>query len=80
MAREVTEFDASGVSQTIFDAHTHNYRKIGELAVDKDHLYTDVQRYVVTDDAETVAIVGNNADLEAVGITVVTQATETPNA
>lgn len=68
-----------GVSQAVFNVHTHNYRKIGELAVDKDHLYNDVRRYPVTDDGETVAIIGNNADLEAVGITVSTEPTGAPS-
>ncbi len=78
MARATEEIVATGVAQATFDAHAHNYRKINELAVDKDHLYNDVQRYAVADDAETVAIVGNNADLEAVGVTVATQPTTTP--
>ncbi len=78
MAREVTEFVASGVSQAAFDVHAHNYRKPTELACSVDHLYTTVLRYAITDDAETVAIVGNNADLEAVGVTVSTEPTTAP--
>ena len=78
MAREVIEVVATGVGQGTFDAHTHSYRKPTELAVSVDHLYTTVLRYPVTDDAETVAIVGNNADLEAVGVTVATLPTSTP--
>ena len=69
---------AGGVSGATFDAHSHNYRKLDEVAVSVDHLYTTVLRYSVTDDAETVAIVGNNSDLEAVGITVATGPTSTP--
>ena len=69
---------SDGVPQPTFDAHTHNYRKLNEVAVSVDHLYTDVLRYPVTDDTETVAIVGSNADLEAVGVTVATQPTSTP--
>jgi len=78
MVREVIEVVATGVAQASFDAHAHNYRKLGEVAVSVDHLYDPVLRYPVTDDAETVAIVGNNADLEAVGVTVSTQPTSTP--
>lgn len=79
MAREVTEFvGGGGISQATFDAHAHNYRKPTEIAVSVDHLYTTVLRYEVIDDAEVVAIVGNNADLEAVGLTVATEPTSTP--
>ena len=78
MAREVTEF-TGGVSQASFDAHTHNYRKVNEVGVSVDHLYTNVQRYALSDDAETVAFVGNNSDLESIGVTVATQATGSPN-
>ncbi len=78
MAREVIEVVATGVGQATFDGHTHNYRKQTELACSVDHLYNTVLRYPVTDDTETVAIVGNHADLEAVGVTVATQPTSTP--
>ena len=78
MAREVIEVVATGVGQATFDAHSHNYRKATEVAVSVDHLYDPVLRYSITDDTETVAIVGNNADLEAVGITVATSPTSTP--
>ena len=77
MARETIEV-STAVDQSTFDGHTHNYRKPTEIAVSVDHLYATVLRYPVTDDAETVAIVGNNSDLEAVGVTVSTQPTSTP--
>lgn len=79
MAVEKVYISGGGVAQAAFDAHTHNYRKQTELAVSVDHLYTTVLRYPVGDDEETVAIVGNNADLEAVGITVSTEPTGAPN-
>ena len=78
MAKLTEELVAAGVSQATFDAHTHNYRKATEIACDIDHLYTSVNRYPISDDSETVAIVGNNADLEAVGITVATLPTSIP--
>lgn len=78
MAIEKVYISGGGVAQAAFDGHTHNYRKLGEVAVSVDHLYTTVLRYPVADDEETVAIVGNNADLEAVGVTVATQPTSTP--
>ena len=79
MSREVTEFvGGGGISQATFDAHAHNYRKATEIAVSKDHLYDPVDRFPITDDAETVALCGNNTDVEAVGVTVSTLPTSTP--
>ena len=78
MAREVIEVVATGVGQATFDGHTHDYRKMTEIACSRDHLYTTVDRFPVSDDTETVALSGNNVDLEAVGVTMDTQPTSTP--
>lgn len=69
---------AGGVSQATFDTHTHGYRKMTQIGVSRDHLYSPVDRFDIVDDAEVVAFSGNNLDLEAVGITVATDQTETP--
>ena len=69
---------SGGVSQATFDSHTHGYRKFKQIGVSKDHLYTPVERFDIVDDAEVVAMSGNNLDLEAVGITVATEQTEVP--
>ena len=69
---------SGGVSQAAFDGHTHSYRKIAQIAVSKDHLYTPVDRFDIVDDSEVVAFCGNNLDIEAVGVTVATEETEIP--
>jgi hypothetical protein len=69
---------AGGVSQAAFDAHTHNYRKLMQLAVSRDHTYDPVERFDIVDDSEVVGFSGNNIDLEAIGVTVSTEATGTP--
>lgn len=74
----VKDYLADGVPQSEFDAHAHNYRKITQVGISVDHLYDPVLRYDVIDDAEVVAFIGNNADAEAVGITVSTELTTTP--
>jgi len=78
MAIEKVYISGGGVGQATFDGHAHNYRKLTDVACSKDHLYTEVDRFVVADDAETVALSGNNVDLEAVGVTVATEPTSTP--
>lgn len=78
MAREVTEFAISGVSQVVYDAHTHNYRKITQIGGDADDKWASPTLVDVVDDATTEA--HEQVDLEAVGVTVSTQPTETPNA
>ena len=80
MAIQEMEIDpnAGGVSSLVFDGHTHNYRKPTEIAVSRDHTYDPVDRFPISDDAETVAFSGNKVDVEAVGVTVATQPTSTP--
>ncbi len=77
MAREVTEFTSSGVSQTEFDVHTHNYRKITELGVDGVGSYASPARIAIVDDSE-VNITDSNK-VAAVRVSVATQSTEVPN-
>jgi hypothetical protein len=76
MAREVTEFVSSGVSQATFDAHTHPYRKITELGVDGQGTYGSPQRVAIVDDSEVNITDANK--VAAVGITVDTQETGIP--
>jgi len=77
MARQTEEIVASGVSQAVFDAHTHNYRQITGIGVDDDDKYLTPDKMDIVDDAETVA--ASNVDAEAVGITVATAPTSVPN-
>ena len=67
---------SEGVSQSVFDAHTHNYRKITWVGVDDDDKYLTPDKAEIQDDAETVAV--TNVDAEAVGVTVATSPTSTP--
>lgn len=76
MAKQ-TEEVAPGVSQAVFDAHTHNYRKITWIGVDDEDKYLSPDKTEIVDDAETVAATA--VDAEAVGITVATLPTEVPN-
>jgi hypothetical protein len=69
---------AGGVSQAEFDSHTHSYRKLTQIGVSRDHLYTPVERFDIVDDSEVVGFSGNNLDLEAIGVTVSTDATGVP--
>ncbi len=77
MAREVTEFPTGGVSQTVYDAHTHNYRKFTRVGVDGAGTYGSPVRTDILDDAE-VNLTDSNK-VAAVGITVSTQPTEAPS-
>lgn len=75
MAKQVAEV-AAGVSEAVFNAHIHNYRKITWIGVDDDDKYLSPDKMEIADDAETVA--ATNVDAEAVGITVATSPTSTP--
>ena len=77
MAKQTEEVVASGVSQAVFDAHTHNYRKLTVIGADDDDKFLSPTREPIVDDAETVA--ATSVDMEAVGITVATEPTEVPN-
>ncbi len=77
MAREVTEFPTGGVSQGVYDAHTHNYRKITQLGVDGNDEFLNPQRIAIADDSEVN--ITDSGKVAAVGVTVSTQPTETPN-
>ncbi len=76
MARQVAEI--SGVSEAVFSAHKHNYRKPIQLGVSNDEDYDPAYRFDVVDDSEVVAYAGSNLDLEAIGLTVATEPTTTP--
>ena len=76
MAREVIEYP-TGVSQSAFDTHTHNYRKPTNLGVDGVGNYGSPVRIAIVDDSE-VSITDSNK-VAAVGFTVSTQPTEAPN-
>ena len=62
---------------TTFEAHTHNYRKITQLGVDGAGDYGSPVRISIEDDTE-VDITDSNK-VASVGITVATQASESPN-
>lgn len=68
--------EAGGVSQTVFDAHTHAYRKITRIGGDSDDKWGSPTWVDVVDDGDSHA--AENVDLEAVGITVATEQTEIP--
>jgi len=65
-----------GVSQSEFDAHTHTYRKVTQIAADISKNWVIPTRTDVIDDTETW--VTDDNDLEAIGITVATSSTGTP--
>ena len=67
---------AGGVSLAVFNAHSHNYRKITWVGVDDDDKYLSPDKAEIVDDAETVAATA--VDAEAVGITVATLPTSSP--
>lgn len=76
MAREEVEYP-TGVSQSSFDTHTHNYRKFMQLGVDGQGSYNSPVRTDIVDDSEINLTDSNKVG--AVGITVSTEATEVPN-
>lgn len=76
MARQTEEIVATGVSQAVFNAHSHNYRKITQFGVDANKTYAGPTRVDIIDDQEVFGQDGT--DLEAVGITVATAPTTTP--
>lgn len=67
---------AGGVSQTEFDAHTHGYRKVTRIGVDDDDKWASPVWVDIVDDSDNVA--DTPVDVEAVGITVSTEQTDTP--
>ena len=75
MAKQTEEI--TGVSQTTYDVHTHNYRKFTQIGVDGVGSYASPVRTDIVDDSE-VNLTDSNK-VAAVGITVSTQATEVPN-
>ena len=77
MVRELIQYPA-GVSESVFDAHTHNYRKITWIGVDDDDKYLSPDEAEIADDTLTVAATA--VDAEAVGVTVATLPTGVPNA
>ena len=68
---------SSGVSQSEFDTHTHNYAKVTQFGVDSNKNYGSVTRIDIVDDSEVNGTDGT--DLESIGITSSTTATGTPN-
>ena len=76
MAREAVEYPA-GVSQSVFSAHTHKYRKITQLGVDQSSGWTNPSITDIVDDSLVTAEDGT--DLEGVGIAVATSETEAPS-
>lgn len=67
---------SDGVIQVVFDAHTHNYRKLTQIGGDADDKWASPTLVDVVDDATTEA--HESVDLEAVGVTVSTLPTSTP--
>jgi len=54
VARQTVEIVATGVSQAVFDAHAHNYRKITWIGVDDNDKYLTPDKMEIVDDAETI--------------------------
>ncbi len=77
MAIEKVYISGGGVGLAVFNAHTHNYRKVTQLGVDGTGNYATPQRVAIIDDSE-VNVTDSNKVASA-GLTVATQATETPN-
>ena len=67
---------SGGVSQSEFDTHTHAYRKIMRIGGDSDDKWNSPVWADVVDDSDTH--MKESVDLEAVGVTVATEQTETP--
>ena len=76
MARETVEYP-TGVSQSVFDTHTHNYRKLTQIGADGTGSYTSPVRTYITDDSEVTVTDSNKVTV--VGVTVATEPTEVPN-
>lgn len=74
---KLTEAILTGVSQVAFDAHTHNYRKLTQIAVDNSKNWVGPAFETVLDDQ--LVHVTDGADIEAIGVTVAIQPTEVPN-
>jgi len=68
--------NAGGVSQTEFDSHTHNYRKITRVGVDASDNWSSPTWTNIVDNSDNYA--SESVDLEAAGVTVVTSPTSTP--
>ena len=75
MARQTAEI--AGISEAVFSAHAHSYRKITQLLVDSVDTWGTPQPVDVVDD-DTVHQQDLGQDLEAVGVTVATEPTSTP--
>ena len=73
----VKDYLSSGVSQSEFDAHTHNYRKLTTIGVDNSKNWVGPAYETVLDDQEVH--VTDGSDAEAIGVTVSTQPTGVPN-
>lgn len=67
---------SEGVSQVEFDAHTHNYRKLTQIGGDAGKNWSSPVRVDIVDSQEVY--VGDQQDLEGVGVTVTTSPTSTP--
>jgi len=74
----VKDYLSEGVSQATFSAHTHNYRKLTQIATDISKNWVGPTYTDVLDDQEVTNTDG--ADIEAIGVTVATQPTGVPNA
>ena len=57
-------------------AHTHSYRKVTRIGGDSDDKWNSPTWVDIVDDADTHA--SESVDLEAVGVTVATEPTSTP--
>lgn len=77
MAIEKVYISGEGVGQAVFDAHTHDYRKLTQIGVDGVGSYASPVRENIVDDGEVNLSDSNK--VAAVGITVATQPTGTPN-
>ena len=73
----VKDYLSEGVSQSVFDAHTHNYRKLTQIAADVSKNWVGPTQETVLDDQEVY--VTDGSDAEAFGVTVATQPTGVPN-
>ena len=68
----------SGVSQVVFDAHTHSYRKITRVGTDDKNDWSSPVWVDIVDDTDNKAVENGSLDAAGAGITVATQPTSTP--
>jgi len=76
VARQTAEIVATGVSEAVFNAHAHSYRKLTRVGVDTKKDWSAPNWVDITGDGDTHA--PGTTDIEAAGVTVATEPTSTP--